>query len=139
MNGYWFESSLFGIDPQEDDESNPRRYGRQLAHWLRSQLEQRGYTVADVFAEDWGWCVMCHFKPFSLWVGCGNMEDFEAGPGDPPPEPESVVWHCFPAAEAPFLARIFRRVDTAPALNRRDADLRQILVSEPAVALVGEP
>ena len=139
MTGYWFKSSLFDIDPYEDQESNPRRYGRELAYWLRSRLEQRGYTAADVFGEDWGWCVMCQFKPFSLWVGCGNMEDFQARPQDPPPQKESVVWHCFPAAKPPLLARVFRRVDTAPALERLDTDLREILAGDPGITLVNEP
>ncbi len=139
MNGYWFRSSLFDIDPREDEESNPRRYGRQLSQWLRTRLEQRGYAVADVFAEDWGWCVMCQFSPFSLWVGCGNMEDFQARPEDPPPQKESVVWHCFPAAKASFFARASRRADMAAALDRLDTDVREILTSDPNITLVSEP
>lgn len=139
MNGYWFKSSLFEVDPREDEETNPRRYGRQLAHWLRPRLEQRGYAVADVFAEDWGWCVMCQSNPFSLWVGCGNMEDFQAKPEDPPPSGESVIWHCFPAAKVPLLARAFGRVDAAPALERLDADLGEILASDPSITFVSEP
>ncbi len=31
MDGYWFTSSLFEIEPGEDDEINPRMYGRQFA------------------------------------------------------------------------------------------------------------
>ena len=137
--GYWFKSSLFEIAHGEDEAVNPRRYGRQLAHWLKAKLEERGYTVADVFPEDWGWCVMCHFKPFMLWVGCGNMEDHSAQPDDPIPSGESVVWHCFPVAEAPFFARIFKRIDTAPELARLNSTLLAILDSEGRIALVSEP
>ncbi len=133
--GYWFKSPLFEIEPGEDEEVNPGRYGRQLAYWLKAQLERRGYTVADVFPEDWGWCVMCHFRPYMLWVGCGNMDDSDARP-DSPPLKESVVWHCFPVAELPLLARLFKKIDTAPDLARLDSVLREILEGERGIALI---
>lgn len=69
MDGFWFKSTRFEIEPGEDDEINPRIYGRQLAVWLEEQLEQRGYNVEPVIAEDWGRCLMCSRSPFSLWVG----------------------------------------------------------------------
>ena len=74
MNGYWFTSSLFKIEPGEDEEINPGCYGRQLAVWLKKQLEERGYSVEPIINEDWGRCLMCSRDPFMLWVGCGNMD-----------------------------------------------------------------
>jgi hypothetical protein len=135
--GYWFTSSLFEIEPGEDDESNPRVYGRQLAVWLKERLEKSGYTVEDVINEDWGRCLMCSRRPFMLWVGCGNVSDNQtAKPGDHPPVREDVTWHCFAAAEVPFWKRLFRKVDPAPAVSKLDADLGSILHSEPAIRLV---
>lgn len=138
VSGYWFTSSLFDNEPDGQDASNPQRDGRQLALWLRSRLEQRGYVIEKVVAEDWGWCVICQTKPILLWVGCGNM-DASDEPGASPPQTPSITWHCFPAAETSWLTRLFKRVDTAPALARLDVQLREILSSDPEIELIACP
>ncbi|MCC8473389.1 hypothetical protein LN458_05195 [Xanthomonas arboricola] len=135
MDGYWFTSNLFTVELGEDEEGNPGRYGRQLAIWLKAQLEQRGYNVEPVIAEDWGRCLMLSRHPFLLWVGCGNV-DYSAADD---PTSDKITWHCFPAAEVPFFKRIFCKPDTSVALSKLDADLRAILITEPAVTLVAEP
>lgn len=138
MDGFWFKSTRFAIEPGEDEETNPRIYGRQLAAWLKAQLEQRGYQVEPVIVEDWGHCLMCSRVPFLLWVGCGNVSDL----GDrqrSPPDSEDVVWHCFSKAEIPFWRRIFQNMDTSAQLARLNADLDAIFLSEPQIVLVAEP
>lgn len=140
MEGYWFKSSKFEIEPDEDAEINPGIYGRQLARWLKERLEEKGYRVEDIINEDWGRCLMCRRDPFMLWVGCGNVTDYEtAQPGDAPPATEAVIWHCFATAEVFFWKRLFRRIETAPAVSKLHADLGEILRAEPAVTLVQEP
>ncbi|QNP40186.1 hypothetical protein [Lysobacter solisilvae (ex Woo and Kim 2020)] len=140
MDGYWFTSTLFEIEPGEDEEINPRMYGRQLAAWLKTQLEQRGYDIEPVIAEDWGRCLMCSREPFTLWVGCGSVVDYgTASHDDPPPAKENVIWHCFPMAEVPFWKRILKRPDTSTQVSRLDADLRAILNGEPTITLVAQP
>jgi len=135
MDGYWFTSDLFTVEPGEDEETNPGRYGRQLAIWLTAQLEQRRYSVEPVIAEDWGRCLMLSRSPFLLWVGCGNVdESAEEGPSK-----NSITWHCFPAAETPLFKRLFGKPDTSAAFSKLDADLRTILCAEPAIKLVAEP
>jgi len=135
MNGYWFTSSLFEIEPGEEDDINPGRYGRQLAVWLKAQLEQRGYSIEPIINEDWGRCLMCAREPFLLWVGCGNMD---ANPHDNVSS-KAMIWHCFPVAEIPLLKRIFKKPETASVLAKLDADLRSILVAQPEITLVEEP
>ena len=140
MDGFWFKSSMFDIEPGEDEEINPRMYGRQLANWLKGQLELRGYDVEPVINEDWGRCLMCSRDPFMLWVGCGNMTDYStAQENDPPPSKEQVVWHCFAVAEIPLLKRLFNKPDTAPALQKLNADLSDILSSDPRIVLTEQP
>lgn len=140
LEGYWFKSSKFEIEPGEDEEINPRLYGRQLAVWLKARLEDCGYVVEDVIDEDWGRCLMCSREPFMLWVGCGSVTDYEtAQPGDGPPEKEDVVWHCFATAEVSFWKRLFRKVETGPSVAKLYADLGRILRKEPEVTLVEEP
>jgi len=91
-DGYHFQSTLFEIEPGEDEEINPGRFGRQAAVWLKQKLEQKGYQVEDIINEDWGRCLMCQRTPFSLWVGVGNVEADSSETG-------KMVWHCFVVAE----------------------------------------
>ena len=139
--GYWFTSSKFEIEPGEDEEINPHIYGRQLAGWLAEKLRARGYAV-EVINEDWGRCLMCSREPFMLWVGCANSTDPEppdAVSRDAPPPAGSVVWHCFAAAEVFFWKRLFRKIDTGPAVEKLQRELGEILRAESAITLVPEP
>jgi hypothetical protein len=139
MEGYWFKSSKFEIEPGEDEEINPRMYGRQLARWLKQRLGENGYSVEDIINEDWGRCLMCSRDPFMLWVGCGNVTDYEtAQPGDGPPTKDDVIWHCFATAEVFFWKRLFRRIETQPAVSKLYTDLGEILSAEPEITLVQE-
>ncbi len=140
MSQHWFKSNLFEIEPGEDDEVSPRMYGRQLANWLKRRLEERGYDVEPVEAEDWGRRIMVSREPFMLWVGCGNVMDYaDMKDDDPLPEKEDIVWSCFVEAEVPLLKRLFKKLDAAPALGKLNADLATILGSEPRITLVEEP
>lgn len=133
LNGYWFTSTRFRVEPGEDEEVNPGRYGRQLAHWLQFRLKEHGYPQAEVVPEDWGWCVMCRAQPFKLWVGCGNVESEGSSESAP------IVWHCFAVAEVPLLARLFRRANGAAELASLNSALQTILGSTGDITLVSEP
>ena len=52
IQGHWFRSTRFEIEPGEDDEINPGIYGKQLAAWLKARLEDRGYQVEPVIKQD---------------------------------------------------------------------------------------
>jgi hypothetical protein len=138
--GYWFKSSKFQIEPSEDGDVNPRIYGRQLAVRLKARLEDHGYLIEPIINEDWGRCLMCQRDPFLLWVGCGNVWDIEtAQPRDAPPSTQSVTWHCFATAEVPFWKRIFRRIDTEPAVSKLNDTLGKILRAETDITIVEQP
>ena len=139
MDGYWFKSTKFEIEPGEDEEINPGIYGRQLARWLKERLQEKGYAVEDIFNEDWGRCLMCRRDPFMLWVGCANMDTNPAADEQSHPTKEQIVWHCFVVAEVPFFKRLFRKVDTQPMVDKLNVDIAQILRSEPTVTLVEQP
>jgi hypothetical protein len=139
-HGYWFKSSRFEIEPGEDEEINPGIYGRQLAAWLKPRLEAMGYPVDDVIAEDWGRCLVCRREPFMLWVGCASVSDDDgAEAAGSPPRKEHVTWHCFATAEVFFWKRLFRKIDTGPAVAKLYQDLGTILRAEPEISLVEEP
>ncbi len=132
----YFRSTLFRVEPGEEEEVNPGRYGRQLAYWLKDRFAGLGYRDPEVIAEDWGWCVMLQRDPFMLWIGCGNQdtddEDF-----DPYKEPERIVWGCFVTGEVPFFQRLFRKVDPV-AVRKVEQQLADILAGEPQVTRVSE-
>ena len=135
---YWFTSTMFSVEPGEDEETNPRMYGRQLAHWLRERFLTLGYPVEEVIAEDWGWCVMCQRVPYRLWVGCVNLRDYAyAKEGDPPPRQEMLLWNTVPMAEAPFFKYLLRRKPrVSEGLSKLGSQLRDFLNEEPRIQLV---
>ena len=136
MDGYWFKSDLFEIEPGEDEETNPGCYGRQLSHWLKDKFSKLGYEVEEVIPEDWGWCIMCSREPYALWIGCISITD-----DDPEklPEIENVVWNCFVTAEVPFLKRLFKKIDTTQGVKKLSGELETTLNSEPGIQQVEEP
>lgn len=137
--GYWFTSSLFEVEPGEDEETNPRMYGRQLANWLRNKLERLGYEVEEVIPEDWGWCVMCQRDPYLLFVGCVSRVDYETdGENDAPPAREELLWHAVPFAEIPFFKRLFKKINTQSGLDKLDSDLREVLAGESDIEVLTE-
>lgn len=138
MTQFWFKSDLFDIEPGEDDDINPRIYGRQLANWLKQRLEESGYKVEPVILEDWGRCLMLTRDPFRLWIGCGNVTDLEDDAAAAPAGTE-VVWTCFTEAEIPFWKRLFGKPDTGPAIEKLTATLESIFANEPRIQQVPEP
>ena len=89
-----FRSNFFAPIPGEEEETNPGIYGKALAQWIQEQINRRGVETEGIVAEDWGWLVMVHRKPFMLWIGCGNVQD------------EGAQWRLFPVAEPTMWQRI---------------------------------
>jgi hypothetical protein len=136
--GYWFTSTTFEVEPGEDSETNPRKYGRQLAKWLRDHLVALGYPAEEVFGDDWGWCVMCRRDPYLLWVGCVNLQDQDhAKPDDPPPSKHHLLWNVVPMAEVPFFRYLLRpKPNVQPGLQQLDSELRRILETAEGIEIV---
>ena len=136
MRPYYFKSDLFEIEPGEDEEINPGVYGKQLASWLSNRLRTYGYDV-EVIGEDWGRCLMCSRSPYWLWVGCSNVYDKKLLAGKYPATVD-VTWQCFVVAEAFFLKRLFKRINTRRGEEKLHEELGQILRSEKHIQLVDE-
>ncbi len=136
MESFCFTSSLFNIEPGEDEETNPYRYGKQLAYWIGDGLSKIGYSDVEIIPEDWGWCVMCSREPFMLWVGCGNMELMESLEDPSLFETKPIIWQCFVAAEKPFLKRLFGKTDTKSSEMRLQEQLGNLLRSETDIIVV---
>lgn len=137
-SGYWFRSTRFQVEPDEDAETNPGIFGRQLAAWLARELRNRGYSEAEEVPEDWGWAVVCQSKPFYLFAACGNtLESIdEDGPKRVPDH--EIVWHAYAAADTPLFAR-WRGIDVHGTVNVLDAVLAEVLREESDIHLTNRP
>ncbi len=124
MPQIWVQTSFFQVEPGEDQQTNPGRYGRMFAQWLAEQLKARGESVEEVLPEDWGWCVILTRKPYMLWIGCGNR----SGATD--------EWGAFVSAEPSFIQRFFRRVETRSAVSRIYRTLHDIMQQIPGATKV---
>ena len=127
------------MEPGEDQETNPGRYGRHVAEWLAAKLRERGYDIESVIPEDWGWCVACQSGPDRVLAACGNVDVERPSGASEPPAPSEATWHCFPVAASSMWRRLLRRREVALALKRFDGELRAVLEAEPGIVLMDEP
>ena len=116
-----FTSDFFKPASGEDEEISPGRYGKELAQWLATKLEERGVPVDEVIPEDFGWAVMIARKPFMLWLGCGNTDG------------STTQWTVFPVAEPSLFHRIFRRADSAHRVEQLRVQLVELVPLIPRV------
>ena len=106
----------------EEEEINPGRFGKRLAHFLAAELPAHGFKVSGMNAEDWGWRVDLENEEFPLWIGCGNYEEFENG------------FLCFIEPSKPAIRRWFSKVDTGPTVEKVASALEAVLTTRPSVS-----
>ncbi len=137
-SGYWFRSTRFRVEADEDAETNPGIFGRQLAAWLAEELRTHGYPDTEEVPEDWGWAVVCRSKPLSLFVGCSNMLEAidDNGPARVPDD--KIVWHAFAATDPPIFARL-RGIDVDASVAALDTLLGERLRAARDIVLVDQP
>ena len=130
------------VEPGEDQETNPSCYGKQLAEWMKDRLREKGWAPDEVIPEDWGRCLMIHYKPYMLWVACSNVHpDVEANPEyldeNYIPDPTSITWSTFVGRDLfPWNINFWRRSNADAELSRLESDLLSILNEEPTIDLV---
>ncbi|MFN0128220.1 MAG: hypothetical protein ACKV19_16215 [Verrucomicrobiales bacterium] len=121
-----FKSSAFPKYENEDEETvNPNRWGKRLAEFVRDNLPSYGVGTQDILCEDWGWLVNTKNDEFPVWIGCGPLDDFADGDDEADPSPASqasssdLTEFCvFVTAEPSFFKKLFKRIDTAPAVAK---------------------
>jgi len=136
----WFRSTLFEIEPGEDEETNPYCYGRQLSRWLRERLAADGLSIEEVIPEDWGWCLVVQRKPYLLWVGCGCVQDFDMEqPSDAVPLGRDVVWTCMVVAEQSLFGKLLGGRNTTQSVDALFLQVKRVIESDASNTLVSEP
>lgn len=118
-----FESAAFGIDPGEDEATNPGIFGRALAEWVRDRLRERGLPAEEVIAEDFGWCVPVRLEPHAVYVACASEEE----------RPGSWAWQLFVFAEGGLLQRLLGKDTRREAMDRVFGAVREALGSSPDI------
>ena len=118
----WFETNLFVPIPGEEEETNHGRFGKALAIWLQAKIEEkRNVALHRPIAEDWGWVILLHEKPYRLWVGCGNEDGSERR------------WCIFAEAEISLVSKLRGAGREHEAVACLESDLEQIIRGEPAI------
>jgi len=123
---YFITSRHFKVEPGEDEETNPGRFGKAFAAWVAAQLKSRGEPVESIVPEDFGWCVVVSNRPVRYWIACGNREESDH------------EWGAYVVAEPSLVQRLFKRVNVKPEVGRLSAVLRGILVDAPGSSGVTE-
>lgn len=125
-----FKSSAFPKYENEDEETvNPNRWGKRLAEFVRDNLPSYGVATEDILCEDWGWLINTKNDDFPVWIGCGPMDDFSEFDEDETEEkqrsskpdydgPQATEFCIFVTAEPSFFKKLFKKVDTAPAVSK---------------------
>lgn len=116
-----FRSGKFPPYEGEEEETNPGRWGKRLAEYLRDTLPQHGFVVKDLVPEDWGCFVEVENPKFPLAVACGHYQEWPDG------------YMCYIEPDKPFVRRWFRKVDGRPVTSRLAAAVEAIFQDDPEI------
>lgn len=116
MRQLWFTSTDFQPSPDEEEKTNPGRFGEALVKWIKNKLSGAGYNIEEEpIPEDWGWVVMLQRKPFSLWVGCGNEDG------------NLTRWALFVEAEKGLFQKLFKKIDPSAEVGVVEKELEKLV------------
>jgi hypothetical protein len=118
---YIVQTSGFAVDPDEDERTSYRVYGRAFARWLAGRLREIGRPVEDVLPKPFGWCVLVKSEPFPLWIACANRDGGTA------------AWSARVIAEPSLLQATFERAAVAQAVEKLSDMLAELLPGAPGV------
>jgi hypothetical protein len=152
-----FKSASFPKYPNENEELvNDNCWGKRLAEYVNDHLPDYGVPTNGFLCEDWGWLVLLENPDFPMFIGCAAMDDgddeenagddsdkdeqsshdnpgkYALPPSTQPKLPAGVnefIMHV--NAEPGFLKRLFRKVNTAPAVERAEQALKAMMVADP--------
>jgi len=119
MKKLCFTSDKFKPLPGEEEETNPGRYGKALAQWVKTKLTDKGYKFEQAaIPEDWGWLLMLKRKPFSIWVGCANEEG------------STTRWCLFVEAEMGIVQKLFNKTDPRTEIKALESTLESVIAGQ---------
>lgn len=98
-------SSLFAAYPNEEDETNPGRFGKKLAEFIKQNLEENDIQVADIYPTDYAYELRLDQFKFSVYVISGNVDG----------ETDLFIVSLEPNKE--FVRKLFKKIPTEPTLK----------------------
>ena len=110
-----FDSDKFAVDPDEDERTSYRVYGRALAKFVATRLRAAGQPFEEILPRPFGWCVLLAREPFPLWIACSNVDG------------GTTRWNARVVAEPSLLQGTFGRAEVDAAIERCDAQLAAAL------------
>lgn len=116
-----FRSGKFPAYQGEEEQINPGRWGKRLAEYLSEKLRDKGVLVDDIYSEDWGWAIPIKGKPFSMWIGCGNYEEYPDG------------FLCFIEPSKPVIWKFFKKMDVSKDVLFVSGKIEEILKEDPEI------
>lgn len=116
-----FKSSKFPPYEKEQEKINPGRWGKRLAEFLSGGLKAKGIDVLDLVAEDWGWRIPVANDDFSLWIGCGNYDEYTDG------------FLCFIEPGSPFIRRFLKKISTVGKVRILAETIDSVISEEPSI------
>jgi hypothetical protein len=114
-----FDSAAFAVEPDEDESTSYRVYGRALARFVAGRLRAAGTPFEAILPKPFGWCGLLAREPFPLWIACSNLDG------------GTTRWSARVIAEPTLLQSTFGRADVDAAVARCDALLETALEQLP--------
>ena len=127
---FFFYSSAFKPRPGELDDThqdyiNPDVFALDLADFLVSSLESKGYTVKFRCQEDWGhWVEFDHPGDSKLALGCSNLS------GDNDSDDATEEHHVLTFPDKPYVRKWFRKIDVREDVEALSAAVHETLNSD---------
>lgn len=117
-----FRSTLFKAEPEEEEEVNPGKCGKQLAQWISERLKSKGFPSENIYPEDWGYEISLSAEKHSKFIGCQN-------------DGESIDrWACSVEVSQGIIGRILRKINVEGELLRLQSAVTEILEAEPGIS-----
>lgn len=152
-----FKSASFPKYPNENEELvNDNCWGKRLAEYVNDHLPDYGVATNGFLCEDWGWLVLLEHADFPMFIGCGVMDDgddedsaVDDGEDDDHPSHDDPGKYAMPPSTQPklpkgvnefimhvnaepgFLKRLFRKVNTAPAVELAERAIQNMMAAAP--------
>ncbi len=128
-DSFHIRSSKFPVLAGEDQESvNPGTFGQALANYIKERLEQLGYIVTFLCAEDFGWWLEIRLPVVTTSVICRRAHEDE-GVCD-----FAVVTD---SRKKKWSWKRFRSIDITAELEKLGADLEKIFAADPDIEVIG--
>jgi hypothetical protein len=125
----WSPQYPFGDELRE--ERIDGKYGQALAHYLAKRLRHRGYNVAPVSCEEWGWWIEILDQPYPL--------GFKLNPSSDLPANHQFLIKISMKPGITWSWSELRFVDTHDRVSVLFFSIDEILADDPDVEILGYP